>query len=82
MKSTEVNIINCTLCISMSQTEFAALVFLQRADGASDSFEVEVEKMNLQCPISGVKIVDPVALPGCSEVFDKRSVLEKIESGL
>ena len=42
----------------MSQTEFAALVFLQRADGASDSFEVEVEKTNLQCPIPGVKIVD------------------------
>ena len=38
--------------------------------------------MNLQCPISGVKIVDPVTLPGCSEVFDKRSVLEKIESEL
>ena len=38
--------------------------------------------MNLQCPISGVKIVDPVSLPGCEEVYDRRSVLEKIESEL
>lgn len=38
--------------------------------------------MNLQCPISGIKILEPVMLPGCSEFFDKLSVEEKIESEL
>ena len=61
---------------------FLMLILLQRAGEACDGFDIEVEKMNLQCPISGVKIVDPVTLPACNEVFDRYSVVEKIESEL
>lgn len=40
---------------------------------------VECEKTNLECPISQLKMVEPVILPGCLERFDKNSVMEKIK---
>ena len=40
---------------------------------------VECEKTNLECPISQLKMVEPVLLPGCLERFDKHSVMEKIK---
>ena len=40
---------------------------------------VECEKTNLECPISQLKMVEPVVLPGCLERFDKNSVMEKIK---
>ena len=40
---------------------------------------VECEKTNLECPISQLKMVEPVLLPGCLERFDKNSVMEKIK---
>ena len=39
----------------------------------------DYDKLCLVCPISQLKIVNPVIIPGCTEVFDKRSVLERIE---
>lgn len=41
--------------------------------------ELEFENINLVCPISHLKIASPVTIPGSSEVFDKTSVLERIE---
>ena len=38
----------------------------------------ELDKINLVCPISHLKIISPVTIPGCTEVFDRTSVLERI----
>ena len=35
--------------------------------------------VNLTCPITGVKIIQPVRLPLCDDVFDKIGVLKKIK---
>ena len=42
----------------------------------------ECEKINLECPISQLKIVEPVTIPGCLETFDKTSVMEMIKGNL
>lgn len=49
---------------------------------AVSSDSEECEKINLECPISQLKIVEPVAIPGCLETFDKTSVMEMIKGNL
>ena len=39
----------------------------------------DYDKLCLVCPISQLKITNPVTIPGCTEIFDRRSVLERIE---
>ncbi len=39
----------------------------------------EFDSLLLMCPISHVKIASPVTIPGCTEVFDRMSVLERID---
>ena len=43
-----------------------------------DTERIEWEKRSLLCPISQRRMVEPVELPRCDEIFDKLSVEEKI----
>ena len=54
-------------------------MFIWLSQLATGLEELEFENINLVCPISHLKIASPVTIPGSSEVFDKTSVLERIE---
>ncbi len=41
---------------------------------------VALDKVSLCCPHSGLKITDPVHVPGSRDVYDRQSVFETIES--
>ena len=44
-----------------------------------DATAVEWTKMSLVCPLSHLKIAEPVNLPDCDETFDRLSVMEKVK---
>lgn len=71
----------CT-CVCSKYACMYVRVFIWLSQLASGLEELEFENINLVCPISHLKIASPVTIPGSSEVFDKTSVLERIEGQL
>ena len=40
--------------------------------------ELNFSELNLYCPISDVRMIEPVTLPQCDIYYDRRSVVKKM----
>ncbi len=69
-------ILHVTVCYSLAGLSLTFSVKHSQEDASM----VSLEKVDLYCPHSGIKITDPVRVPGSPDVYDKQSVLETIES--